>query len=224
MPNRSVLRTLSFMTIAGLILAGCGTQAAPKTNAVTHTPAPQSPSPSSSSPSSSSAPSSSAPSTSPSSPSASPTITTSAPATSTQTPPVPAGAGAYTSLGVHVTSVTSEGTATSSGKRLNVYRIGVSVYNPTSSVVTLALNDFTVDPRGSTAYSWNDYVTTGLSSATSLFPYPLDPDRPGATTLNVFPDASKSGYVTIQVPTASQYQLTWNTGSTSPQPEASFKP
>lgn len=220
MLNRSVLRTISFMTVAGLLLAGCGTQAAPKTNAAAHTPAPQRTSPSASS----TAPSPSTTSPSPSSPSASPTITTSAPVTSTETPPVPAGAGAYTSLGVHVTSVTSEGTATSSGKRLNLYRIGVSVYNPTSSVVTLALNDFTVDPAGSTAYSWNDYVTTGVSSSTSLFPYPLDPDRPGATTLNVFPDATKSGYVTVEVPSASQYQLTWNTGSTSPQPEASFKP
>ncbi len=219
MANRSMLRSLPLMTIAALILAGCGTQAAPKTNAVAHTPAPQS-----TSPSPSSTPSPSATSTSPSSPSTSPTITTSAPATSVQTPPVPAGAGAYTSLGIHVTSVTSEGTSTSSGQRLNVYRIGVSVYNPTSSVVTLALNDFTVDPPGSTVYSWNDYVTTGMSSGTSLFPYPLDPDRPGATTLNVFPDATKSGYVTIEVATANQYQLTWNTGSTSPQPEASFTP
>ncbi len=104
-----------------------------------------------------------------------------------------------------------------------MYRIGISVYNPTSSVVTLALNDFTVDPFGSTAYSWNDYVTTGISSGTSLFPYPLDPDRPGATTINVFPDATDKGYVTIQVAPASQYQLIWNTGSTSPRPEASFK-
>lgn len=221
MPSRYTLRAMPFIVVAGLILAGCGTQALPKTNSAANATT----SHSSAAPQSSSTPSPSPSSTS-SSPSASvtPTITTSAPPSTTETAPVPPGAGAYTSLGIHVTSVTNEGTATSSGKSLTVYRIGISVYNPTSSVVTLALNDFTVDPSGSSAYSWNDYVTTGMSSSTSLFPYPLDPDRPAATAINVFPDATNKGYVTIQVASASQYQLLWNTGATSPKPEASFKP
>ncbi len=223
MSNRLALRTIPVLVGIGLVLAGCGTTASPKTSSV---PQAQT-NPSSSTPTTSTVPSSSpSPSSTSSAPttSSTPSITTSAAPTNTETPPVPPGAGAYTSLGIHVTSVTAEGTSTSSGKNLAVYRIGLSLYNPTSSVVTLTLNDFTVDPTGSTAYSWNDYVTTGISSGTSLFPYPLHPEHPGASTINVFPDATDKGYVTIQVSAASRYQLTWNTGSTSPQPQASFKP
>jgi hypothetical protein len=127
-------------------------------------------------------------------------------------------------LSIHVVNVTPEGQASSSGAPLSLYLIKLSVYNPTSSLVSLALNDFTVVTAGSTAYSWNDYVTTGITATTSFFPFPIHASVPGSDTVNIFPDQTHTGYVTIQVPTAAHYDLIWNTGATTPVPEATFTP
>ncbi|MHB1610844.1 MAG: hypothetical protein ACYCT0_04040 [Sulfobacillus sp.] len=217
MTSRRSWRFLSILALGSFILTGCGATASPKStpskSTTPFTTSSSNPSPSASSPS-------------PSSSSPSPTVapaTSSAP-TTTESAPVPPGAGPYTDLGIHVTSVVNEGHATSSGASLSLYRIGLSVYNPTSSVVSLALNDFTVVVPGSTAYSWNDYATNGLSAGTSFFSYPIDASAPGSDVVHVFPDQTHTGEVTIQVPSASQYVLIWNTGATSPVPEATFKP
>ncbi len=207
--------------ISALILAGCGTQSATPKSPPSKSLSPAA----SSSVSPSSSPSQSpSQSPSPSSTSPSPSITpstSSTPATS-QTAPVPPGAGPYTDLSIHVVNVTPEGQASSSGTPLSLYLVKLSVYNPTSSLVALALNDFAVVTVGSTAYSWNDYATTGITSTTSFFPFPIHASVPGSDTVNIFPDQTHTGYVTVQVPTATHYDLIWNTGATTPVPGATF--
>ncbi|PSR34408.1 MAG: hypothetical protein C7B46_05690 [Sulfobacillus benefaciens] len=207
--------------ISALILTGCGTQAATPKSSPSKSVSPAA----SSSVSPSSSPSQS-PSPSPGPSSSSPSITpsTSSSPTTSQTAPVPPGAGPYTDLSIHVVNVTPEGKASSSGTPLSLYLIKLSVYNPTSSLVSLALNDFTVVTAGSTAYSWNDYVTTGITGTTSFFPFPIHASVPGSDTVNIFPDQTHTGYVTIQVPAADHYDLIWNTGATTPVPEATFTP
>ncbi|MDA8192857.1 MAG: hypothetical protein M0Z53_02490 [Thermaerobacter sp.] len=113
-------------------------------------------------------------------------------------------------LHVTVAGVTREGTATASGKSLNLYLVRFSIENPTSAMISLTLNDVTAVPAGqSYSYSWNDYASTGLSSGTSLFPYPLTPKTPSSTVLNIFPAQTVSGDITVQVPAASSYQVKW---------------
>lgn len=132
--------------------------------------------------------------------------------------PLPPGAGSYTGLKAHVDSVVAEGTALINGHTLSVYRVRLTVTNPTSALVILALNDVTASPLGQTpSYSWNDEVTTGLSSANSLFPYPLTPQSPQSTTVNIFPGQSVTGDVTVAVPRASSYAVSWwEQGSSGP--------
>lgn len=119
---------------------------------------------------------------------------------------------------MQVVGVKADGTASTSGVSEAVYLVTITVHNPTSGVVNLYLNDFSaVKPGGPFKYSWNDYVTSGLSSQNSLFPWPVHPSTPASNMRYVFPGNSITGAVTVEVPAgSSQYQMVWgapNSGS-----------
>lgn len=218
------MRLRSFVLVASVsgmtLLSGCGlfgSSSSHHSQTPSSTPATGSTSSTSSStPPSSSTPSSSSASSTPSSTSASVSVSSSTTTPTTVQAPSPPGAGNYMELHVAVPSVTREGTATSSGKTLNLYLVKFSVTNPTSSLIQLTLNDMTVVPSGQAYhYSWNDYASSGLSSSTSLFPYPLTPTHPNSTVLDVFPGQTKKGTVTVQVPPSSQYQVRWGDSGSS---------
>ncbi len=77
----------------------------------------------------------------------------------------------------------------------------------------MQLNDFSVIPVGGpAAYSWNDYATTGLSSQNSLF-WPIDAKAPNEDPTVILSGVQKVGAVTVQVPSASRYQIVWGAPS-----------
>lgn len=215
-PN--VLVSALVLSTGGLLLAGCGSpshQSSGKPPHSSHSHSKTSSTPSVTS-STSSSPSSPSGSGTPTSSSTSPSITNLQSSTVSASPPAPPGAGSYSELQVKLDSVQPEGTATTTGTPLNLYLLKITVTNPTSSVISIALNDFTVSPLSHPGtYSWNDYVTTGITSSNSLFPFPLYPRSPRATVLNAFPSQSYTGLVTIQVPSASKYGLMWNQSGTT---------
>lgn len=219
--------TAPLAALAGAaVLAGCG-------NAVSlpqpHLTSPSAPSLPSSPATPSPAPSSSAPSGS-----GSAVAHTSVPATTSSrsaassapaspTPPAPPGTGSYTELKISVTKVVPEGTAYTSGHALNLYLLDIKVTNPTSAIITMALNDFSAVSATSQAYSWNDYAETGLSSSNSFFPFPVTPASPQSTQVDIFPNQSRTGAVTVQVAPATQYQLIWGSAAAA-VPGATFYP
>lgn len=220
----NVLRTFKSIALlsGALTLAGCGFHqaAAPRpANTLHHhgsvsstAPSPSpSPSPSlqGSSPSASSTPS---PSLSQSSP---------APAEQSVAAPPPPGAGSYTSLKVSVLGATPEGESSASGHLLSVYRLTLQVENPTSGMIGLALNDFSVQ-SGPLAYAWNDYAAKGLTAGNSLFAFPLTPQSPASDVTQIIPGRPLTADITVQVPPAAAYQLDWNGTSNAVGPQARF--
>lgn len=134
------------------------------------------------------------------------------------TQPPPPNSGAYSNLKMQIVSVKADGTASTSGASEPVYLVTLTVENPTSGVISLYLNDFSaIRPGGPYSYSWNDYVSTGLSSQNSLFNWPVNPSTPNSNSRYVFPGKSITGVVTVEVPAgSSQYQMVWgapNSGS-----------
>ncbi|POB10312.1 hypothetical protein CO251_10185 [Sulfobacillus sp. hq2] len=211
-PRKSV--KWSILLSLPLALAGCGfhhAASAPNTSRP-KTLRQTSPSPS---PSPSASPS---PSQTPSSPS---TSSSSSPATQSVQAPPPPGAGPYTGLKVAVVAAVPEGTSTVSGQRLNVYRLTVTVDNPTSGIIGLALDDLAVDANGA-SYAWNDYVQQGLTASNSLFAFPLTPKSPASDVTQILPGRPLTAELTIQAPSASQYVLVWNGTSTPTGPQATF--
>ncbi len=220
----NVPRTLKSIALlsGALTLAGCGFHqaAAPRPADTPHhhgsvsstAPSPSpSPSPSlqGSSPSASSSP---APSLSQSSP---------APAEQSVAAPPPPGAGSYTSLKVSVLGATPEGESSASGHLLSVYRLTLQVENPTSGMIGLALNDFSVQ-SGHSAYAWNDYAAKGLTAGNSLFAFPLTPQSPASDVTQIIPGRPLTADITVQVPAAAAYQLDWNGTSDAVGPQARF--
>lgn len=121
----------------------------------------------------------------------------------------PPGAGTYSGLTVQVVSMTEVGTASTSGSRLPVWLVRLSITNPTTALVPLTLNDFSVVPTGAAGtYSWNDSAAQSLSSTNSLF-WPISTSDPAAHPAYVPSGATVTGDVTVEVPTASQYRWVW---------------
>ncbi|MGC8488366.1 MAG: hypothetical protein ACP5QO_09145 [Clostridia bacterium] len=106
-------------------------------------------------------------------------------------------------------SAVNEGTADASGHAENLLLVHLTVANPSTGTVELALNDFAVVPVGGpAAYSWNDYSTTGLSQGNSLF-WPVDAQNPNTDPVYILSGGASSGAVTVQVPSASRYEIVW---------------
>lgn len=125
---------------------------------------------------------------------------------SSQAPPGP---GSYSSLTVQVVSMTQVGTATTSGNRLPVWLLRLSITNPTTAMVPLVLNDFSVVPSGATGtYSYNDSAASALTSSNSLF-WPISASDPAAHPAYVPSGATVTGDVTVEAPTATQYRWVW---------------
>jgi hypothetical protein len=119
-------------------------------------------------------------------------------------PVAPAGVGSPAGLKVSVLNVTPDG---QSGNK-KVYLVDLSLTNITSSMILLTLNEFNVvAPGHTTLYSDNDLVGRGLTSENSLFPYPLTPKDPIATTVEIPSGAQVNGDVTVIVPPASAYTV-----------------
>lgn len=137
------------------------------------------------------------------------------PASSTQSvsfqTPAPPQAGVYSEMTIRVTKVTPEGQDTVNGQRLDAYTLTVSVNNPTSAMIPLSLNDFTVEPLRATtySYSYNDVKTSWLTAGNSLFPLPLKASTPSAVIRYVEPGSSIQGQITVMVPPSSSYQVRW---------------
>ncbi len=127
------------------------------------------------------------------------------------TPPPPQ-AGVYSEMIIRVTNVTSQGSTTINGHRLDVYSLNVSVHNPTSAMIPLNLNDFTAEPlhQGAYSYSYNDVKTSQLQANTSLFPLPVKASSPSSVVRYVKPGASVHGLVTVMLPPSSSYQVVWS--------------
>ena len=186
--------------------AGCGQSSPPSSNASFGAPH-VTPSP--------------APTSSTTSPSAS--VAASSPAPSTTTPPstpAPPQAGVYSQMTVQVAHVAPEGSQNVSGQRVAVYALSLSIHNPTSAMIPLYLNDLSVEPQGAAyRYSYNDRATAGLTSANSLFPWPVDAQAPGSVTAYVQPGGTLAGTITVEVAPAADYQVVWGGQST---PAATF--
>ncbi len=125
----------------------------------------------------------------------------------------PPGPGSYSSLTVQVVSMTEVGTATTSGSRLPVWLLRLSITNPTTAMVPLVLNDFSVIASGATpTYSWNDSAAGALTSANSMF-WPISTSDPAAHPAYVPSGATVTGDVTVEVPTSAQYRWVWGSPS-----------
>ncbi len=205
------------------VLAGCGFHSASPAHHKPHVLR-----------SSSSVSPSTAPSPSPSTqPSSSPSVTpsSSSPTTSqsktspspSQTPPPPPGAGSYRELRIFVQHAQPEGTRMVNGQRLNIYLLTLKVENPTSGMIGLALDDVSVQANHR-LYSWNDFSLTGLTKSNSLFGYPPTPKDPDGDVTQILPGRPLTGDITVQVPSASQYQLVFNGTSTPTSSGAAFSP
>ncbi|MDA8200611.1 MAG: hypothetical protein M0Z54_14520 [Thermaerobacter sp.] len=130
---------------------------------------------------------------------------------SSQAPPGP---GSYSSLTVQVVSMTQVGTATTSGNRLPVWLVRLSITNPTTALVPLMLNDFTVVPSGATGTnSYNDSAAGALTSTNSLF-WPISTSDPAAHPAYIPSGATVTGDVTVEVSTATQYRWVWGSPTT----------
>jgi len=128
------------------------------------------------------------------------------------TPNAPAGVGSPAGLKVSVTNVRTEGSLL--GQR--VLLLQLTLTNITSSLILFTLNDFTVSATDqSNRYSQNDAISTGLSRTNSLFPYPLTPRVPEATTLEIPSGATVHGAVTVVFPPAPNYRF-WLAGAMHP--------
>jgi hypothetical protein len=126
----------------------------------------------------------------------------------------PPGPGNYSGLTVQVVAMTQVGTATTSGTRLPVWLIRLSVTNPTTAMVPLELNDFSVVPVGAAGtYSYNDSAAAALTSANSLF-WPIDVQDPGAHPAFIPSGATVTGDVTVEVKSAAQYRWVWGSPAT----------
>ncbi len=213
---------LGFFILTGAVAfaaAGCGTSAAAPTttnfNAPSKTEATPAPSPSSASATPTPTPT---PVSSSSSPSAHVSPTAKSPSVSTPAPPQ---AGVFTAMTIRVSHIATEGQQTQNGVSLNVLALTVTIANPTSAMIPLHLNDFTVEKQGAAhyAYSNNDVSAAGLTSSTSLFTLPVDATHPGSVTMYIQPGSSNTGVVTVEVPPASAYQVLWAGRST---PAATF--
>lgn len=121
---------------------------------------------------------------------------------------------------VQVAHVVPEGSQNVSGQRVAVYALSLSIHNPTSAMIPLYLNDLSVEPQGAAyRYSYNDRATAGLTSANSLFPWPVDAQAPGSVTAYVQPGGTLAGTITVEVAPAADYQVVWGGQST---PAATF--
>src|SRR5579875_1859602 len=155
--------------------------------------------------------------------SASSTAGGSAPDSGPASPPPPPNAGAYSELIITKVSASNDGTGSASGHTENVLLVNLTIQNPSTGNVELALNDFAVVPVGGPyAYSWNDYDTSGLSQGNSLF-WPVDAQNPNTNPVTILSGSSASGAVTVQVPSASRYEIVWGSPS-SDQVAATFSP
>jgi len=123
--------------------------------------------------------------------------------------PVPPPAGAYSDLTVQVVAMTQVGTANTSGANLPVWLVRLSITNPTTAMVPLELNDFSVVPVGSAGvYSWNDSDAAALTATNSLF-WPIDTTDPGAHPAFIASGATVTGDVTVEVKSAARYDWVW---------------
>ncbi len=183
------------------LAAGCGqsptTASGTNFGGSSHTPAPRrssvpSKTPTSSSPATSGAPVSTTPSL-------------------TFHTPAPPQAGVYSEMFIHITQVTSEGSLVVNGHHMDTYSLNVTVHNPTSAMIPLSLNDFTVEPLHASQYSYsdNDVKTSSLSAQTTLFPLPINASDPSLAIRYIEPGASVHGLVTVMVPPSSSYQVVW---------------
>jgi hypothetical protein len=219
--TRRHIAFLGITLILGSAVSGCGwfgtAQAVhPHVASRPHRKAPPSSSPSSA-PVSTSAPSS----TSTASSTPAPTASSSAPPSS-QAPPPPPNAGPFTTLKIESVTVTRDGVANASGKTEPVLLLTLTILNPSSGIVALQLNDFSVVPAGGPyQYSWNDYDPTGLTASNSLF-WPIDPTTPTADPRYILSGTRVTGSVTVQVPSAASYDIVWGT-PTSDNVAATFQ-
>jgi hypothetical protein len=116
----------------------------------------------------------------------------------------PAGVGSPAGIRIAVNRVRLVGTY----HQDRVYQLTLTLKNITSSMVLFTLNDFNVvAPSQPDRYSQNDAMSQGLSQNASLFPYPLSPKVPSATTLQIPSGATKTGEVTVLVPPAARYDV-----------------
>lgn len=123
--------------------------------------------------------------------------------------PVPPPAGSYSDLTVQVVAMTQVGTADTSGVSLPVWLVRLSITNPTTAMVPLELNDFSVVPVGSAGvYSWNDSDASALTATNSLF-WPIDTADPGAHPAFIASGATVTGDVTVEVKSAAHYNWVW---------------
>ncbi|WP_053958998.1 hypothetical protein [Sulfobacillus thermosulfidooxidans] len=208
---RSVLIGLGFSLGIGL-LAGCGQQSATPSTATFGASTAKTPSP----PSSRSAAPASATPVSPKPSQASDTTTMTIPST-----PIPPQAGVYSEMTIQVSHAVAEGHAMVNGQSVNVYALTVSIHNPTSAMIPLALNDFSVEPLHASAYtySYNDVMHSPLTASSSLFPLPVDSSSPSSVVRYIQPGSNISGTITVMVPPSSAYQIVWGDSST---PAATF--
>lgn len=198
---RSQFALVICSVLAAGAAAGCGQSSPPSSNASFGAPH-VTPSP--------------APTSSTTSPSASPAASSPAPAST----PAPPQAGVYSQMTVQVAQVAPEGYQNVSGQRVVVYALSLSIHNPTSAMIPLYLDDLSVEPQGASyRYSYNDRATAGLTSANSLFPWPVDAQAPGSVTAYVQPGGTLAGTITVEVAPAANYQVVWGGQST---PAATF--
>ncbi len=189
--NRFILFGVALSLIVPGLVAGCGTLASTST-----------PTFSGSTTSHSSVPSSRA---------ASSSHHTTPPAPDSPTPPQ---AGVYSEMTIQVAQVAADGPHTINGRTLNAYTLSVSIHNPTSAMIPLALNDFSVEPWASQTYfySHND-VLRDHSMTPSLFPVPIKSSNPSSVVRYIQPGSSVTGDITVMVPPSPRYQVIWG-GST----------
>jgi hypothetical protein len=118
---------------------------------------------------------------------------------------------------IKVTHISTEGHETRNGSLWNVMALTVTIANPTSAMIPLHLNDFSVEPQGAAHYQYsdNDAATAGLTPSTSLFTLPVAASYPGSVTTYVQPGSSLTGVVTVEVAPASHYQIVWASQSTA---------
>ncbi|WP_028962880.1 hypothetical protein [Sulfobacillus thermosulfidooxidans] len=201
---RSVLLSIGLsLGVVGL-LAGCGQQsAAPSSSTFGGASAQKTTSPSPSS--RNTAPTSATPTSSKPS-QASDNMTMTIPST-----PAPPQAGVYSEMTIAVTHVIAEGHETVNGQSMNVYALTVTIHNPTSALIPLALNDFSVEPLHASAYtySYNDVMHAPLTASSSLFPLPVDSSSPSSVVRYIQPGSAVSGTITVMVAPSSAYQIVW---------------